>query len=63
MWFPKAVNLHQPGSGVTIFINLGRGLRGFTGWPVVVALKNGQVVWKGHPDNLSRRFLDGLAGL
>ena len=35
---------------------------GFTGTPAVVALKDGTVVWRGHPTNVSEQFLDGLIG-
>jgi tetratricopeptide (TPR) repeat protein len=34
---------------------------GFTGWPSAVALHDGNIVWKGHPDTISRAFLEGLA--
>jgi len=34
---------------------------GFTGWPAAVALHEGNIVWKGHPDGISRAFLEGLA--
>jgi tetratricopeptide (TPR) repeat protein/tRNA A-37 threonylcarbamoyl transferase component Bud32 len=34
---------------------------GFTGWPTAVALHEGKIVWKGHPDGISKAFLEGLA--
>ncbi len=34
---------------------------GFSGWPVAVALHEGNVVWKGYPDRISEAFLEGLA--
>jgi len=35
---------------------------GFSGVPMAVAFHEGRVVWKGHPNQLSRGFLEGLAG-
>ncbi len=34
---------------------------GFDGVPAAVALYEGNVVWKGHPDRISKAFLEGLA--
>jgi len=34
---------------------------GFTGWPVAVAVRDGNIVWKGHPKGVSKAFLEGLA--
>jgi tRNA A-37 threonylcarbamoyl transferase component Bud32/tetratricopeptide (TPR) repeat protein len=34
---------------------------GFTGWPSAVALREGSIVWKGHPARISKAFLEGLA--
>jgi hypothetical protein len=33
---------------------------GFTGIPMAVAVREGKVVWKGHPDGISEAFLEGL---
>jgi serine/threonine-protein kinase RIO1/thiol-disulfide isomerase/thioredoxin len=33
---------------------------GFNGWPAVVALSEGNIVWEGHPDRISKGFLEGL---
>jgi len=35
---------------------------GFTGYPAAVAIRDGQVVWKGHPNRITPAFLDGLVG-
>ncbi|MFH1502737.1 MAG: protein kinase [Candidatus Eisenbacteria bacterium] len=35
---------------------------GFTGWPSAMAVRDGNVVWKGYPWEISRAFLDGLVG-
>jgi tetratricopeptide (TPR) repeat protein len=34
---------------------------GLTGWPWAVAVHEGNIVWKGFPDEISRVFLEGLA--
>jgi len=36
---------------------------GFDGWPSAVAIHEGNIVWKGHPDKISRAFLEGLVRL
>jgi len=33
---------------------------GFTGYPAAMAIKDGQIVWKGHPARITPSFLDGL---
>jgi tRNA A-37 threonylcarbamoyl transferase component Bud32/thiol-disulfide isomerase/thioredoxin len=35
---------------------------GLTGYPTAVALHEGNIVWKGHPEGISKVFLEGLAG-
>ncbi len=35
---------------------------GFYGWPSAMAIHDGNVVWKGHPKDIQRAFLEGLAG-
>jgi thiol-disulfide isomerase/thioredoxin/serine/threonine-protein kinase RIO1 len=35
---------------------------GFMGYPGAMAIKNGQIVWKGHPARITPSFLEGLVG-
>jgi non-specific serine/threonine protein kinase/serine/threonine-protein kinase len=35
---------------------------GFEGWPSALALWEGKIVWRGNPSEITRSFLEGLAG-
>jgi hypothetical protein len=42
---------------LSLFIDVG-----FVGWPAAMAVHDGNIVWMGHPKDISRAFLEGLAG-
>ncbi len=58
-WFIERNHLSFPNAKVD-----GKVVRHFDGRavPAALALHNGEVVWIGHPNMISRSFLDGLAG-